>query len=253
MAEILIWTSGWMYKHWDKKFYPPEVKNEHKLEFISNHYKTLEVNTSFYHFVKSDTFKKWHDESAPWFTFSVKASRYYTHIKRLKIDEELLNSMNLFFVSLKSLGDKLWAILFQLPESFPERLERLDIFLSSLQEILIKQDIKPDIAFEFRHQSWFKDETYDILKKYNIALVIANSSRYPYEVKTTADFSYMRFHWPENMFLWKYSESELQHWKDEIDKFSAGLKRIYIYFNNDLDANAVENSDYLIWLFKSDN
>ncbi|EKE30310.1 MAG: hypothetical protein ACD_2C00010G0003 [uncultured bacterium (gcode 4)] len=253
MSKILIGTSGWMYKHWDKKFYPPELKNGQKLNYISNHYITLEVNTSFYHFVKASTFKKWYDESAPWFTFSVKASRLYTHIKRLKIDDELINSMNLFFSTLKSLEDKLWAVLFQFPETFHKKDDRLWIFLDNLGEILKNQWILPDIAFEFRHESWFNDETYETLKSHNVALVIANSSRYPFSIRSTADFSYMRFHWPENMFLWKYEESDLRYWKNEIDRLSGDLKKIYIYFNNDLDANAVENADYLVSLFEKDN
>lgn len=251
MEEILIWTAGWMYKHWEKKLYPQDIKNEDKLGYISNHYKTLEINTTFYHFVKGDVYKKWHNESTAGFVFSVKASRYYTHIKRLKIDEEVLTSLELFFSNLQFLKEKLWAVLFQLPERFLEQSERLDFFLSSVQNIQKKLKIKVDLAFEFRHESWFNENIYAILKKYNVALVIANSSRYPYVIKTTADFSYMRFHGPEKLFLWKYDESELQYWKDEIDKFSSSLRKVYIYFNNDLDANAVENADYLVWLFKT--
>lgn len=107
----------------------------------------------------------------------------------------------------------------------------------------------PDLAFEFRHESWFSEDTYRILEKHNTALVIANSSKYPYEVRTTADFSYMRFHGPKDLFLGRYSEGELQDWKEQIDGFSKKLRKVYIYFNNDLKANAVENADYLQGLF----
>lgn len=108
---------------------------------------------------------------------------------------------------------------------------------------------RPDLAVEFRHESWFSENIYETLERHNAALVIANSSRYPYVVRTTADFSYMRFHGPEHMFLGKYSDEELTQWRDEILKFPPSLRRIYIYFNNDLEANAVENADTLVSLF----
>lgn len=250
MAEILVGTSGWMYKDWGEKFYPEGMKNADKLAYISRHYDTLEINTSFYHFVRKSTFEKWRGESAENFVFSVKASRYYTHRKRLKLDEEVERSMGLFFESLGGLEGKLGAVLFQLPESFQANVERLEAFLDAVVNISGKYGKMPDTAFEFRHASWFCDETYAALEKRNAALVIANSSRYPYEIRTTADFSYMRFHGPESMFLGKYSEDELRDWREKIMEFSKSLRRVYVYFNNDLEANAVENADYLRSLMK---
>lgn len=135
MAEILIGTSGWMYKDWGEKFYPEGMKNAEKLAYISHHYATLEVNTSFYHFVRKSTFEKWRNESAESFVFSVKASRYYTHRKRLKINEEVERSMGLFFESLGGLGEKLGAVLFQLPESFHKDVKRLENFLDAVVRI----------------------------------------------------------------------------------------------------------------------
>ena len=242
-----------MYKSWDKNFYPNDLKNEKKLSYISKHYKTLEVNTTFYHFVKKDIFRKWYDETTDNFIFSIKAPRFYTHLKRLKIDDEMINSVRFFLSNIQELKEKLWSLLIQLPESFKENKDRLELFFGLIAQILDDFEYKPDIAIEFRDSSWFKEEIYDLLKKFNVALVIANSSRYPYVIKTTADFSYMRFHWPERMFLWKYSEDELKYWKSEIDKFSKNLKKVYVYFNNDLDANAVENADFLMSLFNANS
>lgn len=106
-AEILIGTSGWMYKDWGEKFYPEGMKNPEKLAYISRHYATLEINTSFYHFVRKSTFEKWYRESADCFIFSVKAPQYYTHRKRLIIDEESILSMERFFGSIEGLREKL--------------------------------------------------------------------------------------------------------------------------------------------------
>lgn len=241
-----------MYKHWGEKFYPEDLKDSEKLAYISRHYGTLEVNTSFYHFVRKSVFAKWYGEAPEGFVFSVKAPRYYTHLKRLKLDEEVTASLERFFDSIEALEEKLGAVLFQLPASFKAYPERLDAFLDAHKPYVEKMKNKPDIAFEFRHDSWFTEETYDVLKKHNVALVIANSSRYPYEIRTTADFSYMRFHGPETMFLGKYTEEELLEWKKEIRKFSKPLRKVYIYFNNDLEANAVENADYLVEAFKKE-
>jgi len=96
-----------MYKSWDKNFYPNDLKNEKKLSYISKHYKTLEVNTTFYHFVKKDIFRKWYDETTDNFIFSIKAPRFYTHLKRLKIDDEMINSVRFFLSNIQELKEKL--------------------------------------------------------------------------------------------------------------------------------------------------
>lgn len=158
-------------------------------------------------------------------------------------------SLEAFFESIWGLKEKLGAVLMQLPASFKVNRERLDIFLQACKELTSKVGYKPDLAIEFRHDSWFCAEVYEMLEKYNVALVIANSSKYPYVIRTTGDFSYMRFHGPKKMFHGKYTEEDLKYWRDEILTFSKSLKRVYIYFNNDLEANAIENADYLMWLW----
>lgn len=243
--RIIVGTSGWMYKHWDSKFYPPTMKNEQKLEYYATAFPTVEINTTFYHFAKETSFAKWHEQTPKNFMFSVKINRRYTHIKRLIVDDEILKSLQIFFKSIQKLKEKLGVILIQLPESAKRNDERLDIFLKTCVAIIKKQKFKPKLAIEFRHSSWFEREVYDILKKWNVALVIANSSRYPYEIEITSDFSYLRFHGPANMFLGKYTQAQLKKWKKVMDGFPKKVKVIYAYFNNDEKANAIENAAYL--------
>ena len=229
---IYIGTSGFSYHHWVKNFYPKDVLQKDWLEFYAKHFNTVEINSSFYRLPDKKTFQAWHDKTPKDFTFSIKGSRYITHTKRLFIEKD---SVNLLMERTGSLGKKLKVVLWQLPSGLKVDSERLENFLELLKSYGCR------FAFEFRHESWFCEEIYEALRKYNAALVIADSPNFPrFEVQTT-DFSYIRFHGRKSLYSSKYSSCEMRAWSEKIAKLSK-KGDVFAYFNNDSNAFAVKNA-----------
>jgi uncharacterized protein YecE (DUF72 family) len=279
MGKLFIGTSGWIYSHWEKVFYPENLSAKNKLKYYSSFFKTVEINYSFYHLPRSTTYQKWYCETPADFIFSVKASRFITHIKRLK---RVKKPWKQFIENALYLKEKLGPILFQFPPSFQvteENLKRLEDFLIQINHLTIKPFNNLRFAFEFRHKSWCDPEgkssvsygvnkkIYNLLKKYNVAWVIADSPNYPYietlkkfrsgrSIKNgnrpkaeavTADFVYMRMHGSKILFASKYTKKEL---KDLAQKIKKWLKNhdVYCYFNNDAYGYAIENAKELLRL-----
>ena len=246
MPKLFIGTSGWVYSHWQGIFYPENLPSKEKLKYFSQHFKTTEVNYSFYHLPRLTTYQKWYSQTPEDFLFAVKASRFITHIKRLKGVKEAWET---FLENASNLKEKLGPILFQFPPSFKateENFKRLEKFLKCLKPN-IKQQVK--FAFEFRHKSWYDENVYKLLKKYKAAWVIADSPRYPKEEVVTADFVYVRMHGSKVLFASKYSKKEL---KDLAQKIKKWLKTcdVYCYFNNDFHGFAIENAKELLGYLK---
>src|SRR3989344_8008068 len=212
MAKVYIGTSGWVYSDWKGAFYPQDLPQRKWLEYYGQHFKTVEVNSTFYHQMKPATFENWAKSVPSDFVFSIKGSRFITHIKRLKPDRA---SIERFIESSKSLGDKLGPILWQLPPRFKEDEERLESFLVHCSQLTVHREKKsvnrePRIdnrfAFEFRDPSWFDQSIYQILRKHNAALVIAESGGYwPSDEVITADFTYIRFHGEGGSYATSYT------------------------------------------------
>jgi len=234
-VKILIGTSGWVYRHWYEVFYPEDIKSSELLIYYAQHFQSVELNTSFYHLPKPSVFAGWYNKTPKNFLFSVKASRYITHIKKLRDFEE---GWARFIASTKELQEKLGPILFQLPPFLKANAEVLEAALKVLPKDY-------NYAFEFRHESWFVPEIYDILKKHNIALVMADSPDFPLKKEITADFTYLRFHGSKSLYGSKYTDEELQSWAKEIKTWLKQGKNVYVYFNNDAEGYAVENARYL--------
>lgn len=238
---IYIGTSGWMYSDWHK-LYPKNLAKENYLFYFGKNFQTVEINSSFYHLPKKETFEKWARETPHTFVFSVKLSRYITHIKRLKNVEALLA---LFLENAEGLGKKIGPVLAQFPPNFKKDLERVENFLE------IASVLNPNVqwAFEFRHPSWFENikELLDIFSEYNAALVFADSKQYPYpkDEPVTADFIYLRFHGPEELFASRYSCKKLESWAEKIQKWEKEGKNIYAYFNNDIKGYAIDDASKL--------
>ena len=258
MAKLFIGTSGWIYKDWEGIFYPQDLPSKDKLKYFSQYFKTTEVNYSFYHLPRPKTYQNWHSQTPKDFIFSVKASRFITHIKRLKGIGEAWRS---FLKNALNLKEKLGPILFQFPPSFqasPENIKRLEKFLSILRG---RTSIKISIsrgstsknlryAFEFRHPSWCDKKIYNLLKRFKAAWVIADSSQYPKSEAITADFIYMRMHGSQVLFGSKYTKKELKELTRKIKKWLSLKKDVYIYFNNDAYGYAVQNAQELLKLLK---
>jgi len=237
MGKLYIGTSGWSYRHWRGIFYPEDLPYGEQLQYYSRHFPTTEVNSSFYHLPRPSTVEKWYRETPSHFLFAVKVSRLITHVKRLTDIEEAWNN---FQERVALLKEKLGPLLLQFPPSFrmeEENYQRVEEFLKNRPDL--------QLAFEFRHSSWCDPAAYDLLKKYNAAWVIADSSRYPKAKAITADFAYIRMHGPEALFSSSYSEEQLEELAQDISQYMKICREIYVYFNNDVGGCAVQNAKTL--------
>lgn len=242
--KLHIGTSGWSYAHWQKVFYPEDLPSSKKLRYFSERFLTAEINYSFYRLPKAETFKKWRSETPGDFIFSVKASRYITHVKKLK---GVKNPWKTFFKRASRLEEKLGPVLFQFPSGFKateENLKRLEDFLKT-----VKKD-KSGCAFEFRHCSWCQEKVYRILKKHGAAWVISDSPDYPRQDKVTSKSVYVRMHGPRKKFASSYSEKELRNLSGKVKKWQKRGLEVFVYFNNDLEGRAVKNARTLMKMCK---
>ncbi len=235
MARIFIGTSGWVYGSWKGRFYPDNLPDKQRLSFYADRFATTEVNYSYYHVPSEGTYRRWAGLVPPHFLFALKANRIITHIGRLGHVEE---SWRTFLRGAGILGQRLGPILVQLPPSFRQNLSRLDRFLELTKRI--SQSVR--LAFEFRHVSWFAEDTYRLLRNYHAAFCIADGvSRPRYDI-VTADFAYLRYHGRTPRVAPCYTDDELR----DKAQFIAGLARhgidTYAYFNNDADGHAPANA-----------
>ena len=239
MGKVFIGTSGWVYPHWRGPFYPKDLSEKEWLKFYTDSFSTVELNASFYHLPKEKTFKSWYERTPANFVFAVKGSRFITHMKKLKDCQGPLENLLQAAANLK---EKLGPVFFQLPPSFKADSERLKEFIKLLPG-------NQRFAFEFRHPSWFVDEIYTILRKANCALIASDTPRYPYEEVQTANFMYLRLHGHEQLYASSYSEKQLKDYAGKIKDWQK-TSDIFVFFDNDFNANAVKNAKELIKLLR---
>jgi uncharacterized protein YecE (DUF72 family) len=236
MGKVFIGTSGWVYEDWQEKFYPTDLKSEECLEYYSKRFNSVEINSTFYHLPRQKTFENWHDKTPDEFAFSAKLIKYITQNLKLKNATEPLAN---FLQSAKHLENKLSVVLVQLPPNFAKNNERLKDFL----KLTRKPQAKTRWAFEFRHESWLEQETFDILRRFDAGFVIQDSAgRWPTEEIVTSDFVYLRFHGPGELYSSSYSEEMLKRWAEKIAKRSSQRLDVYAYFNSDVNAYAPANA-----------
>lgn len=238
MARVLVGTSGWTYASWRKTFYPEALPSQRYLEFYAQQFPTTEVNYTFYHLPKPETYRKWASQVPDTFLFAIKASRLITHTNRLSDVEEPWSA---FVERARALGPRLGPILLQFPPAFRCQLDRLIGFL----DLATSQSggaLAPQLAFEFRHESWFADQVYRVLERHNAALCIADSPRYPRRDVLTASFTYLRFHGRMQLFASSYSEAELAEEARKINRYLKDGVEVFVYFNNDARGHAVRNA-----------
>ena len=283
MSETRIGISGWRYPPWRGVFYPPGLPQHNELEYAARILPTIEINGTFYSLQTPDSFQHWYDDTPPEFVFSVKGSRYITHIRRLSnIDIPLAN----FFASgIFNLREKLGPILWQFPPNFRYDEDRMRGFFSLLPQdteqalhlarrrdkrmtgrASLAIDAKRPLryAVEIRHDS-FLDETFvELLGAHNIALVIADTARkWPYREDVTADFLYLRLHGDQEIYASGYTDEALTRWAQRIRLWREGLqphdahlisqhqppripRDIYCYFDNDIKVRAPFDAQSLI-------
>jgi len=246
MACLFIGTSGWTYSSWKGTFYPEDLPSRQYLEFYAKEFPTTEVNYSFYHLPRPSTYKKWAAQVPDTFIFALKASRFITHVKRLVEIEEAWAT---FVQNALELPSHLGPILLQFPSSFRCDRPKLANFLKSAQRPAPKSHLIR-LAFEFRHESWFSEQTYSLLRRHKAALCIADSPRYPRRDVVTADFVYLRFHGRTDLFASKYTDSELAEEAKQIRRYLRDGRDVYVYFNNDAFGHAVANARTLTHLLR---
>lgn len=238
-GKVFIGTSGYSYYHWKGIFYPEDLPSYKWLEYYIKHFKTTELNVTFYRLPQKSVFKNWYKRTPKNFLFVCKGSRFISHVKKLKGIKE---AVKLFFDNVLLLKEKLGLVLWQLPPSWKLNISRLEDFLNIISKYKIRQ------AFEFRNATWFCSKVFKILKKYKVGLVIADSPRYPLVEKITSDFVYLRFHGGQVLYGSEYSLKELKAWARKIKKWQKKGLDVFVYFNNDAYGFAVKNAKQLIKL-----
>jgi uncharacterized protein YecE (DUF72 family) len=236
---LRIGCSGWNYAHWrNGVFYPPRLASREWLAYYAQHFDTVEVNTSFYRLPRESSVERWVAESPPDFTFSVKVSRYITHIKRLR---DVPEHLSLLYERIRPLlrSEKLGPLLWQLPPTFQADLDRLATALEQLPR-------GERHAFEFRHPSWFTEETYTLLREHNVPLAIGDRPEvHAFQAhELTADFTFVRFHAGTRGRNGNYSHRELDEWAERLRRWNEEAD-VFAYFNNDWEGYAIENARYM--------
>jgi uncharacterized protein YecE (DUF72 family) len=168
----------------------------------------------------------------------------------LEVNDEVRERVHYVLTSTQVLGEKLGAILIQLPASFRYDIEKLNVFLTYFTAEVRSLTYPFDIAIEFRNNHWFNDDVYSLLEKYNVALVDGQSSRYPEMRRITANIAYIRMHGPKKLFASSYSKQQLEELADYVKSISPKLERVYVYFNNDFHGYALRNARELMDILK---
>jgi len=240
-GRVYIGTSGWIYPHWGGGvFYPPELRQEEWFNYYSRHFRTVEINNTFYCLPKREVFENWRRSSPDGFIFVVKASRFITHMKKLK---DPASSTRNFLTNASGLGEKIGPVLFQLPPFWNLNLERLREFVQYLNSQEIIPNIK--VVLEIRNPTWFCPEVFQILRENNVALCFADWPDLKVREPVTADFIYLRRHGPTSLYSSGYSDEELARDAREIKNWIKEGKDVYVYFNNDAHGWAVKNAKTL--------
>ena len=236
MGFVRIGCSGWNYADWRERVYPKGLPPGRWLAHYATLFDTVEVNNTFYRLPNRSAVAGWVEQSPPDFLFAVKASRYLTHVKRLT---DLDSGIKRFYERIEPLyaSRKMGPVLWQLPPTFKRNDERLAEALAKLPP--------GRHCFEFREPSWFVAETYELLRRHGVALVIGDDPRRPFQaLEVTADWTFVRFHHGSRGRAGNYSESELEAWAERIEHWSRTVD-VYAYFNNDWQGFAVKNGSRL--------
>lgn len=227
--QLRVGTSGWHFDDWVGNFYPDKTPSHRMLEIYARHFDCVEVNKTFYSLPDRETVRGWVAETPKDFLFTVKASRYLTHMKKLKDPTQALDQL---LNALAPLGDKLGPVLFQLPPRWRVNPDRLDSFLRKIPREL-------DCTFEFRDTSWFCDPVYEILEKYGVSLCFYDLGQYRSPEVVTADFVYIRMHGPgETPYEGAYDGRTLAGLAKKCRRWQEAGQSVYCLFDNDKKACA---------------
>ncbi len=233
MRRVRIGCSGWQYRDWRGVLYPEGMGQARWLRRYAEVFDTVEVNSTFYRLASRDAVARWVAETPEDFVFALKASRYLIHMRKLRNIEE---GIGRFLERIEPLRDtpKMGPTLWQLPEWFKRDDDVLGETLNALPP--------GRHTFEFRHESWFVPQVYDLLRWHGVALTIANHPKRPFQsFQLTTDWTFVRFHYGARGRRGNYSHTEIAEWADRLRGLAADAE-IYAYFNNDWEGFAVRNA-----------
>jgi uncharacterized protein YecE (DUF72 family) len=237
MSRTFIGTSGWSYDGWRGLFYPEGVPKKQWLGWYATQFQTTEINGSFYRTPSLEAVRAWRDQSPKDFLFAWKASKFITHWKRL--GKNSVNSIALMQTRLEALAPKVGAVLFQLPPHFSKDCARLASFLEMLPRHY-------PYAFEFRHQSWYHDEVFDLLRKHDVSLCLSDHHDAPAPWEVTAQHVYIRGHGPGGRYKDNYPAATLRSWARRIARWREQRRPVFVYFDNDQKSAAPADARRLL-------
>jgi uncharacterized protein YecE (DUF72 family) len=277
MAQVRIGISGWTYAPWRGVFYPKGLTQKRELEYAASQFSSLEINGTFYGMQRPDAFASWADQVPDDFVFAVKGGRYITHMRRLR--DVAVPLANFMASGLLRLGPKLGPILWQFPPNFRFDAERIEAFLKLLphdtdaaatlgrrhdNKLKAPAWLKVDTArpmrhaFEIRHDSFRTRAFIDLLRKYDVALVCADTVEWPRLMDVTADFVYCRLHGSQELYASGYDSHALDAWATRVAAWAKGSeprdaervnglakkrnRDVFVYFDNDRKVRAPFNA-----------
>ena len=263
---IRIGISGWRYEPWRGVFYPPGLAQRRELEFCGRHFPSVEINGSFYSLQRPEYYDAWYRETPPGFLFAVKGSRYITHMLRLSHIERPL--ANFYASGILNLREKLGPFLWQFPQMFhfkPERLEaffellprttaqalalarRRDARMIGRSRLAIDANRPLRHAVEIRHPSFMNEDFLALLRQHGIGLVVADTAgRWPKMFDVTADFVYVRLHGDKVIYTSGYTSRALDQWAKRIRRWDRLGADVYVYFDNDVKVRAPYDAQALM-------
>ncbi|HET6380513.1 MAG TPA: DUF72 domain-containing protein [candidate division Zixibacteria bacterium] len=227
-ASIRIGCSGWQYRHWRGSFYPADLPVDRWLEHYATEFDTVELNNSFYRLPEADAFAAWARRVPPGFTFAVKASRYLTHVRRLR---EPTEGLERFWSRATRLGPHLGPVLYQLPPRWHRDVDRLEAFLSAVPRGRAQ-------AIEFRDPDWYHPDTHELLRRHEVALCLHDMAGSATRPEPIGPFVYVRFHGAGAKYGGRYPSQALAAWAERLAAWASGGLPCWVYFNNDVGGHA---------------
>jgi uncharacterized protein YecE (DUF72 family) len=238
MATARIGCSGWSYEHWRGVLYPQGLPKSRWRDMYTSEFDTVELNASFYRWPGTKQFERWGETLPGDFRMAYKASRWITHARRLRDPEGAWATR--LHDAWRGLGAHAGPALLQLRPDHERDDDRLDEFLSRL-------DPRIPVAVELRHPSWHVEVVFELLQRHGAAYVVMSGAGLPCVLRATAPFVFVRLHGPSHDRLYEgsYSGADLQWWAERIGEWLSDGRDVWVYFNNDLEGNAVRNAQQL--------
>lgn len=232
LGRARVGCSGWEYKHWRGDFYPPDIPKTRWFEYYAGIFDTVEINNTFYRLPEESTFASWSRRAPMRFLYAVKASRFLTHMKKLKDPEEPIERL---FSRMRPLGRHLGPVLYQLPPNFKLDLGRLEHFLQALPRGVRH-------VVEFREPSWYADDVKRMLQRHKVAMCLHDMRGSATERERIGPFVYVRFHGASGHYDGGYPDERLAGWADWLHARRQEGLDVFAYFNNDIGGHAPRNA-----------